>query len=382
MKRRLIVFIIVFTLNLFFIWDFAIAKDIIIKEKSRVLLNLSNPKVSKLIKSWDLKIHLIWNSDLELIEENNKIKFYINRYKSFEKWKIQITYKWKIKFINYILDYNPKVFNIRDQISSKGLQNMPLSCEISVASDIISYLNSSNVTESNILSIIDKSMYNESAETFAGKKVWWNPDKWFVWNIDYFWESKVKPTQRGYTWYWVYEKPMSKIYNMYWLSTRIINIESHNQSFSKEKHLSLLLESLTNWSMVQLWGDWCTDPKFEDWIIEKDEFTLEYSNDWYSWKNFCTTFATERKLEWYYEEDWEYKKHIWLIWEHSFYLLWFEWEISNPEKIIVWDSDTWYHKYPLEEWMRKWWKMNYKSIIISKLENTKNSKLIEHYKTK
>ena len=134
--------------------------------------------------------------------------------------------------------------------------------------------------------------------------------------------------------------------------------------------------------MVQLWWDWCTNPIFEDWIIDKTEIDAKKVALWYSWKNYCSTFKKERKLEWYYK-DWElYKKHIGLIWEHAFYLLWFEWKIDNPSKIIVWDTDTWYHKYDIKEWMRKWGRMDYRSIIISKKKKQDNKLLVNYYKSK
>jgi hypothetical protein len=38
--------------------------------------------------------------------------------------------------------------------------------------------------------------------------------------------------------------------------------------------------------------------------------------------------------------------------------------INNPTHIIAWDTDTWRHEYPIDEWMRKWGRMDYRTIII------------------
>ena len=60
------------------------------------------------------------------------------------------------------------------------------------------------------------------------------------------------------------------------------------------------------------------------------------------------------------------KEIQWLNWEHAFYLLWYKWGTENPTHIIVWDTNTWKHTYATKEWLRKWGKMQDRSIVVYK----------------
>lgn len=285
--------------------------------------------------------------------------------------EIQVNYKWKI--YNTIYKYKPKFkqnLDISNNIKIKRLQKMPLSCELSVAADILTHLTSKNVQEEDILLRIDKTYLNKTSEKYDNKIFWWNPNAWFVWYIDYYWDKKQnKPAQRNMTWYWVYEKPIAQIYAQYWFEYEIISKQNYKSELDEKKHLTILLKNLEKWNMVQLWWDWCTKNDFDDWTINKLDINQEKVDKNIYAKNYCATTDIDRKIEWYYYEDWQLKKNIWLIWEHSFYLLWYEWWVENPTKIIVWDTDTGYHKYDTKEWMRKWNLMDNKSIIVKKLDN-------------
>lgn len=315
-----------------------------ISTKNQEIANIINDKINK---KYYLEI-------IDIINENNI--------------EIIIKYKWKSYIHNYI--YTPKYqenLDISSMIKHKRIQNKPLSCELSVTADILTHLKWKNVTEDDILDKIDKTYFNKLPYTYENKLFWGNPNKWFVWYIDYYWENEItKPTQRDMTWYGVYEKPIGNVYKEYGLNYNIITKDNHNNNFTAKSHLTFLLKNLAKWNMIQLWGDWCTRIEYDDWTINKLDITQEKVDNKIYAKNYCTSTLIDRKIEWFYIEDYEIKKHIWLIWEHAFYLLWYEGWILNPKKIIVWDSDTGYHKYDIQEWMRKWSLMDYRSIIINK----------------
>ena len=68
----------------------------------------------------------------------------------------------------------------------------------------------------------------------------------------------------------------------------------------------------------------------------------------------------------------------WLNGEHAFILLWYRWDINNPTHITVYDTLTWIHNYETSEWIRKWWQLNNRSVIIAKdKSNTKLNTLIK-----
>jgi len=179
--------------------------------------------------------------------------------------------------------------------------------------------------------------------------IWGNPNAWYVWYIDKLPDGK-KATQSWMTWYWVLEKPIAKIYDKYDYENRIITNKDYSINYSQRQHLSEILQTINEWNMVQLWADYCTTPKFED-----------TSNT-----NTCKFLNLERKLTWFYKENGKLIKHEWLAGEHAFYLLWYKWGTENPSHIIVWDTMTGKHTYPIKEWIRKWNKMENKSIIIYK----------------
>jgi len=230
----------------------------------------------------------------------------------------------------------------------KSEQLRALSCEISVASDILARHTGRQISEDYLLEKIEKSAYNQLPKKVDGKLIWWNPNLWFVGNIDRL-KNGVKASQWNMTGYWVLERPIAKLYEDYGFETRIITEKSHIASFDKNDHLTLLLESLEDGDSVQLWWDYCTTPEFED--TKK--------------KNKCASLNKQRKISWYYKDiNGDLVKHEWLAGEHAFFLLGYTWSKHSPKKIIVWDSRTGKHSYKTEEWMRKWERMQYRSIIV------------------
>jgi hypothetical protein len=273
------------------------------------------------------------------------------------QWK-KISFPYEINFHKKEKNIIKKLesFDISKNMKIKRIQLKSLSCEISATADILSFLTWKEVMENDLLKELAKSQYNKlpTINTINWKKYWWNPQEWFVWYIDKL-PNWNKARQRKMTGYWVLEKPIEKIINKHWFKTKTISKYNYKPWFTKKEHLTLILEELEKWNMVQLWWDICTNPKYYNW-----------KENWcsYNWK---PSWNSDRKISWYYKNElWEDKKYVGLNWEHAYYLLGYKWKIDNPTDIIVWDTYTGRHIYKTEEWIRKWQKMQYRSIIIYK----------------
>lgn len=255
------------------------------------------------------------------------------------------------------------IYDRTEEFYKTTLQEKTYSCEISATSDILSTLKNKNFTEDELIEQIDKSKFGETAQYSNGIYIWWNPNAGYVGYIDTDAKGNIA-SQRNLTGYGVYEAPIAKLYNQYWLKTEIINNSHYTTSFWTEQHLKKLLQEFTKGNYVQLWGDICTTPEYDDWELALEDITQEDVNKGKNAKNECWSFGQDRKRVWYYKEGEKLIKHQGLIWEHNFYLLGYEWDIDNPVNIIVWDTSTGKHTYPVKEWMRKWEEMDFRSIII------------------
>lgn len=254
------------------------------------------------------------------------------------------------KFKNNICENQWKY--IGEKIKYKHLQKKALSCEISASADILSYLTWKKITEDILLKKLSKSQYKQLPQKDKNMKLWWNPEEWFVWYIDKLPNWNIA-RQRKMTGYWVLEKPIVKIFNSYGFKTQIINKYNYSKNFNQRDHLILILNEFKKGNMIQFWWDICTNPKYYSWKEHKC---------FHNWK---LSWNQNRKISWnYIDEKGNIVKYIWLNWEHAFYLLWYKWDINNPTDIIVRDTYTGLHTYPTNEWMRKWSKMQYRSIII------------------
>lgn len=267
--------------------------------------------------------------------------------------------KYKKEFENKNIIDRTKDFKI------KSLQTKIYSCEISATSDILSNIFNKKITEDELIEKIDKSKFWEKAKLENWIWIWWNPNEWFVWFIDKD-DNWRLASQRNLTWYWVYEKPISKIYNWYNLNTKIISNLNYSKNYWLKQHLTEILWEFEKWNYIQLWFDICTKNIFDDWELKLTDITQNDVDNGKNAKNTCWSYWKDRKVVWYYENNWNLNKIQWLIWEHNWYILWFTWSKENPKTIILWDTSTWKHEYPISEFLRKWEEMDYRSIIIYK----------------
>ncbi len=344
-----------------------------IQKHSLWLFNVNkNTRSARLYKSGVLQISILWNSEIKLIEKNGILTIWVP-YNISDKSAIlkistpKINYSFPI-YIDIKSKNSDTDYDIFSAMFQSSLQKKSLSCESSATSDIISWFENKHTSEDTIIELLPKDQYFDALPTELnnGSLLWWNPNKWFVGYIDN--NDDLKASQSLLTWYWVYEEPIQNAYKKLWYKAVIINKWLYNKSFWPKQHLSLLLERLQKLNMVQLWWDWCTREQYEDWIIEtKHQLTQEQANKKISAKNQCWNVDKDRSLSWKYKDSsWNLINHTGLNGQHAFVLLWWKWSIKNPTHIRVWDTDTGYHEYQTQEWMRKWKAMDYRSVVVSK----------------
>jgi hypothetical protein len=336
--------------SIFVRWDRTIKKDL---EAIYSYAKLDQ-SAKEYIKNWEI---FIVSNKWELKCQNEVC--FINT-KNINFWDISI----KIKSGNRTLkDYSFKIKKFADNLDIsykfkyKSIQKYDLSCEISAASDIMSAILWKKIEEDELIEKMDKSsFYWKKPIAYKWQRLWWDPNDWFVWKID-------NAHQNDYTWYWVLEKPILKLYYKYSIMRKAITNSNYTNSYKQNEHLRELFMELHKWNFVQLWWDYLTNPAEEDWKSSK-KITVEQANMWLNGKNYAKTWNKDRRIYWNYMKDAKLYEHVWLNWEHAFYLLGYEWSIENPSKVIVWDTQTGKHKYSLKEWMRKWNLMQNRSLII------------------
>jgi len=368
--RKFIVFLGILTLSFFHQSYAKNEQKIVLKENKQVLFDfIRHPYIWKAYNNGILKISLSDNSDLLLLKEGRKLIFWIPFGKNVTNWELLVEFKNIQTSIPIEIDIlrSEIDFNIRNDMFQLSLQKKALSCESSAASDIIASYLWTTVHEDTVIQHLPKwDYYNTLPIKQWDRILWGDPNSEFVGYIHH--TPGITASQKLFTWYWVYEKPISQAYNTLWFDTQVINISNHTWSITSDDHLKYILEQLTLWSMVQLWWDWCTLSQYDDGVITKKwDIDRENMDEFISAKNTCHNTLDDRILNWeYYDKNWELQTHQWLDGEHAFILLGWKWPIDNPTHIRVWDTDTWYHEYPKHEWMRKWKKMDYRSIIVSK----------------
>lgn len=262
----------------------------------------------------------------------------------------------------------PTQYDLTSDFPKKSIQGKAMSCESSAASDILSRMMNKQITEDDVITILSKSWYNQTAIQKNGKRYWGDPEKWFVWYIDKDMKNDITAKQWKYEGYGVYEAPIAEVFEYYGFQSEILNVYNQKKEWfaTPLKHLSYLLQQITLWNSVELWGDICTYPSEEDGNYG-GKMTTKKANEWKVWVNRCSDPEKPRILSWYSVDETGNERQIKALnWQHAFYLLGYEWSITNPNYIIVWDTATGRHKYTTKEWMRKWERMEYRSLVIFK----------------
>ncbi len=344
------------------LWELSISKNY------QVFLDYNkNPNLKSIIDSDDFSYKVIPNTYIDIIQRDNSLQFWLQHWEIDSQADLEIVYKWK----TYVVPLNVERkldmtdFNLRDDFYELSLQKKDLSCESSATSDILETMLGTYIHEDDVISKLPVgNTYNKLPTNQTGEKIWWDPNAGFVWKID-------NASQKTMTWYGVYEKPIADVYEQYGFETETMSRDTLDDAITPEIHLEYILTKLSRWNMVQLWGDWCTRPEFDDGVLTTANW-VDVNNLWdfISAKNGCYNVNSDRTLKWSYEdENWNLIKHEWLDGEHAFVLLGWKWDISNPTHVRVWDTDTWYHMYETQEWMRKWKAMDYRTVVISKKDS-------------
>ncbi len=231
-----------------------------------------------------------------------------------------------------------------------SLQRYRLSCEIAATRIALSALGR-QMSEDQILSRLSFS----SIDPLGSDGVWGDPDLGFV--------GRIAGSQAEQTGYGVYEAPLQDFLANIDYHSEILNESRYTElGMTPAAHLSILIDQLRQDRQVVLWGDWCTDPQYEDGTVREIDMSMirEYG---VAARNTCSTFSLNRQILWMTPEG---KNVSGLIGEHAFVLLGYIGDPMTPTHIIVWDTDTGRHTYPITEWMRKWSAMQYRSLIIWK----------------
>ena len=131
-----------------------------------------------------------------------------------------------------------------------------------------------------------------------------------------------------------------------------------------------MLDAVEKGNSVILWGDICTDPKYEDGQVNMRAFTREQYRAGLNGKNNCGSWGMDRTMTWYTWRSDELVKIEGLSGDHVFVLVGYVGPKKNPTHVRVFDTYTGFHTYPVNEWMRKWGMMQYRSLIVSNPNKT------------
>lgn len=300
----------------------------------------------------------IKTSDLAKEEDFDEIssKYVFN---SAQKYELSCEINITSVIHNTLLPEKTTEDDIIEQLSKNSPYINKKAKQLSIDNWNISYTNAKEIEENWMEAHIDNKSTYSKEDLKNGDYIWWDPDKWFVWEID--------GSQRKMTGYGVNEKPLIWYYNSKELITEQITREKVEKS-SLEKMMKYLLKQVQNGKMVQMWWDYCTLPEEEDSKLERGKATNDELIKKLWRKNVCNPRAFEkRKIHWFYESGpWIYKKINAVVWEHNFLLLWYKANGDEITHIKVYDSYTWFHTYTMKEWLRKWALIDYRAIIVEK----------------
>ncbi|GAB0175039.1 MAG: hypothetical protein HHAS10_09180 [Candidatus Altimarinota bacterium] len=236
-----------------------------------------------------------------------------------------------------------------------SLQKYLLSCEIAALRMVVEVLSSKYISEEDIM--------REIPQFVAPYKngIWGDPEKEFV--------GSYTGSQKIATGYGVYGLPLSRF-----LDRRGYNNQySHtlmSSGITGDIQLSGALDALKKGDHIIFWGDWCTTPAFDDGVVDKIDMYV-FRNFTISGRNECERASAERVMTWKTKEGTSVSG---ISGEHAFLLLGYVGSKENPTHIIVWDTDTGKHIYPILEWMRKWSTLDYRMLIVENNSMYRNKK--------
>ncbi len=302
-----------------------------------------------------------FSSDLVSAEEGTPTFSHARRFQSILELDTQIlTRTVRVKRNNLFLWATKNIEKLRRIWSLKPtfdmtlrytpyLQKYSLSCEIAALSIILQWLWSPR-TEDDIIG------HMRIFPTAYSGGIWWDPDREFVWSIT--------GSQRLSTGYGVYAQPLIEVIgDDFFTETFALSGILDADTLAREK-LSFYLRQLHSWAHVLLWGDWCTTPENEDGILwnKKSQILKLFP---IAGKNECQRVSAERIMKWTTTDGREISG---ISGEHAFVLLGYMGKEQSPTHIIIWDTDTGRHIYPIDEWMNKWSLLDYRALLIRDFE--------------
>ncbi len=278
-------------------------------------------------------IEVVYDTSLQNQNRENIPK---NNTGAWEQWK----HTWNIRFRS-----RPML----DTSSSYRffLQKYNLSCEIAALRMLLESARWIIVTEEEIIQVLPR-----YTQPLTGSGVWGDPDREFVWDI--------LGSQYAKTGYGIYEKPLVAYLESIGVDATFSN-GFDGRMLSPEARLQELLIGLGNNSRIMLWGDWCTRPAHEDGVFGFHEADFFWRLFLLPARNSCSRSEWARRITWLTPGG---KKIEWISGEHTFILLWYYGYPHTPTHIIVWDTSTGRHVFPIDEWMRKWKALDYRSLTI------------------
>lgn len=227
------------------------------------------------------------------------------------------------------------------------IQKYKLSCEIAAVKMVMESLTPRKISEDEIFAEL-----RQMPEPLSRDGIWGDPDIGFV--------GSITGSQNGKTGYGIHEKPLKKYLEKKWYTVTIPE-DNEYAWLTPKKRLISLLDTLSEGYRIVLWWDWCTLPEKEDGIVRSIDTYIAKTGK-ISAQNPCARSEYERYFSWKTPSG---KIVQWLAGEHVFLLLGYIGDRANPTHIVIWDTDTGKHIYPIGEWMRKWWAMQYRYLKVS-----------------
>jgi len=263
-----------------------------------------------------------------------------NGFLTFQKYTLALVQNWSVRW-THIPTFD------RTNSYRLFLQKYPLSCEIAGLRMLLESARGIIKTEEEIIIALPK-----YPVPLTASGIWGDPDREFVWDI--------LGSQYAKTGYGIYERPLVDYLSSIGVSATFSN-RLDGRSIPSKDRLRELLAGMANGSRVMLWGDWCTSEISEDGILpmHQTDFLVRFLH--IPAMNPCARSERSRIFSWYTNDG---KEVRWISGEHVFLLLGYYGTIGAPTHVIVWDTSTGRHIFPIDEWMRKWNALDDRSLTI------------------